>query len=662
MPNPLSAAGVSDADYAAAVGTAMGEAYGEGLAGMAAVVDVLANRTLTPREYGAKDSSLASVAYAKGQFDTWNSRFSNAYAIARDARFVAQDPARLSLRSREFQQRYAQAHQAVQGVLVDKTLRGIAQGAGFYRNPEKTSAARNLEHALYGAEFRIGNHVFSGGNLSLRGTTNPNDMVMAHWARQNNPELATLAPTAKASDLPSPYAIQSQALRGSGFDVGPPVWDGKSLSDLAARVSPVERAGALPDITPTPAPVGAVERGSLPDISPVNPNAHGDYGYNPTEGYQGGVASPEGLSTPAMPSIGPTSFSGLPMGTPRGLGSFMDAPSLPAGMAVSSSAPAMPSAATAPMGVPSFGPAEFGTGQFSGQRSYDARNAAPIDPMTGAPVGVTGFGSGVRTDGGIPYGMPMSPPARQEIATPNVPDAPSYKTIMEQVPVSKPNPAYSAYQTALAAMRDAPAVPTLNQTFDAVPTFAKTPMPMVPPQEPAKTITVYEQRPKTVEIAQPKPTAPTIGPISIGQNVDFGPQATSDRLSQSLATGQPIIDPLTRQTLAAAFGNPGRQSPLSSIGQMLSDFFSGIGNVRGPNTFGLSPIGVISAVQPGFIQAGNLGGVNGSGFSASQLAAAQLTGTAPGSGVEIGGNWTGANDALNRGGGRAEPANVGSLL
>ena len=178
MPNPLSAYGVSDADYAAAIGTAMGEAYGEGLSGMAAVVDVMANRRARPQDYGAKEPTLSGVAYAKRQFDTWNPKFSGAYNIAQDARIAAHYPELIGLMPRQFQERYAQAQDAVRGVLVDGTLRGIAKGATFYRNAGETSAARNSEHARHGGQFKIGNHTFSGGDLSQRGANTSNDIPM----------------------------------------------------------------------------------------------------------------------------------------------------------------------------------------------------------------------------------------------------------------------------------------------------------------------------------------------------------------------------------------------------------------------------------------------------------------------------------------------------
>lgn len=167
MANPLSAYGVSDRDYAAAIGTAMGEAYGEGIAGMAAVMDVIANRMENPRAYGARTASIHDVAYAPRQFDANRPQFSAAYAIAEAARTAALDPAYAASLPRAFQQNLAQAQTAALGVFGLGTLRGITRGADMYGNHAAMSAERIAEHMsrVPNGAVQIGNHTFVGPNV-----------------------------------------------------------------------------------------------------------------------------------------------------------------------------------------------------------------------------------------------------------------------------------------------------------------------------------------------------------------------------------------------------------------------------------------------------------------------------------------------------------------
>jgi hypothetical protein len=61
MPNPLSAYGVSDTDYAMTVGMVMGEALNEGLVGMGLIAATALNRAQNPGAYLARSAALGDI-------------------------------------------------------------------------------------------------------------------------------------------------------------------------------------------------------------------------------------------------------------------------------------------------------------------------------------------------------------------------------------------------------------------------------------------------------------------------------------------------------------------------------------------------------------------------------------------------------------------------
>jgi hypothetical protein len=70
MPNPLSEYGVSDTDYAMAVGMAMGEALNEGIVGMGIVAATALNRSMNPSAYLSRSASIGDVFAAPFSAET----------------------------------------------------------------------------------------------------------------------------------------------------------------------------------------------------------------------------------------------------------------------------------------------------------------------------------------------------------------------------------------------------------------------------------------------------------------------------------------------------------------------------------------------------------------------------------------------------------------
>jgi hypothetical protein len=232
MANPLSSRGVSDRDYAAAVGTLMGEAAVRGnLQDYQAIADVIANRQAS----GQFGKSIAGITMNPREFSTWSPREKNAYRSAVQGFTAALNPARIDKMPKAAQERFSLATQALDDVFNTGKARGIAQGATFYDNPTVTAKLgtggfHNGLEDQYGS-IQIGAHRFSGPGLT---------------------------------DLPfDPVTYNGQL-------AAPPSAD-PFFGDLGAPpIGQVSFAGSLPDLTPAP------EAGfSLPDLPEVSPDYSG---------------------------------------------------------------------------------------------------------------------------------------------------------------------------------------------------------------------------------------------------------------------------------------------------------------------------------------------------------------------------------------------------
>jgi hypothetical protein len=98
MANPMSAFGMSDHNYAMAIGVTMGESIAkDGLPGKAGIMDVMANRQEDPGPFNAKSSDLADIATATrpnglhefNALDYGRARVARAYRAALDPAFLA---------------------------------------------------------------------------------------------------------------------------------------------------------------------------------------------------------------------------------------------------------------------------------------------------------------------------------------------------------------------------------------------------------------------------------------------------------------------------------------------------------------------------------------------------------------------------------------------
>lgn len=150
-----------DLDIAAR--TMLGEARSQGLQGLAAVANVLANRSVDDRFSSQFGRSIASQALAPTQFSAWNIGDPNrAYMQGLSAR----DPA--------YQQAMAMARDIFEGRVADNT-----RGATNYRNPTlapNSSYHRGFEDVSY---LDIGDHRFSRFSSSDRAPSYAPSMSMA---------------------------------------------------------------------------------------------------------------------------------------------------------------------------------------------------------------------------------------------------------------------------------------------------------------------------------------------------------------------------------------------------------------------------------------------------------------------------------------------------
>lgn len=220
MANPLSSRGVSDRDYAAAVATAVGEAggggrYNQGVVGMAAVIDTLANRVEQGDFAANYGSSIADQAMAgKGkQYNAWKAGYGKEDTEKVYNAVLTGDLSGLSAQQKKD---VAQAQEAALGVLGSGQLRGITQGATFYQNKTTTdkwgtSGPQDARAKLNG-KIDIGDHTFTGIN---GWGFDPNASFDREGALMRNLQDFSYA---QGGDSPGEQAMAAGAQRG-GFPV-----------------------------------------------------------------------------------------------------------------------------------------------------------------------------------------------------------------------------------------------------------------------------------------------------------------------------------------------------------------------------------------------------------------------------------------------------------
>jgi hypothetical protein len=233
MANPLSDRGWSDHDYAAAIGTLVGEAAVKGtLQDYQAIADVIANR----QHAGVYGKTVAGITMSPREFSTWSPTEESAFANARAGFAAALSPTRAASLSPALRDRVELAKKAVEDVNVTGIARGLTQGATAYHNPDVTAklgtgAWHNKLEGKFGG-LTIGDHRFTGQGFRAGQAFDPVTY---------NGQLA--APPATMPD--------------TFFDVGIPT-------------GAVDFLGDLPDPTLGAPPIGKVEAYSIPDVTPAS--------------------------------------------------------------------------------------------------------------------------------------------------------------------------------------------------------------------------------------------------------------------------------------------------------------------------------------------------------------------------------------------------------
>jgi hypothetical protein len=507
MANPLSQQGVSDKDYAAAIGTMVGEAKGQGVKGMAAVGDVLANRQENGYFSTAYGTGIADQAKARNgaEFNAWMSseKTNAAQVAAKQAERAVLDKAYRSTLSSSMQKALDQAEQAAFGVWGSKDLRGVTQGATFYQNKGVTddwgtSGPQDKMVGKYGS-VQIGDHTFTGPGFDAGSPFN-NTNLDKNWTGYQNSfnGLGEQERTQRAM----------QNTRQEWGDISPGVWDGtwSNLNDLAAPVAPVERQD-LPDLSPSISS-DSTGLGWSPDntgwgrdfdTSPAASPSYGDLGYRDT--------------SPA-PSYSSPSYGDL--------GYRDTSPSF--------------SAPSAPSSSPDVGAYSFGQ-NFN---TTPMASAGSLQPSLGSLSNWSGDETGAPTAN--PYGAPAPQAAAPApsldnlgISLPPEVGTPDFSTVAPSMPTPTVNIDGTARKTA-------PAAPALS-----APVFAA-PKPIAPPVAPK----TFAPAPQTPQEAAPSFSAPP--DFSSAFNGLWGPNAAQNRQSFSGLSG---LDAGTVNALTSAYDNAG---------------------------------------------------------------------------------------------------------
>lgn len=546
MANPLSRYGVSDRDYAATVGTAMGEAMREGVQGMAAVMDVMANRLQSDDTYGdPNEPGLAGVAYAARpsgtgkEFDTWNASVApNAYKTAVAAARAVSDPKFRATLSKDFQSKLEQAEKAAFGVLGTGDLRGVARGATFYGNRSLMSASRNKEHdALAGGRgmMKIGNHTFYGPDFSW---DNKYDPQGAYGRLEKNWNYF------QGGDTPGEELAaerQQKAFRDTftgGADFGPPVWDGTSVGNTQVESAPLGPPTRYDPLSSIQAPMGTVAPPKSYDpLSSISAPAQAPAPAPPGTGASLAgeaigaarqVNEDRSSREPSAPAPTPQDaglnsalFSGAPMGAPQTFGgfspSFTDKSTFTGGDPAPAPAPAPPTVTRPPqpqttLGVqPGFQPTGYDISVYQGVPLSDITPkaapkpvAAPPAPVAPPPAPQVAYDPLSSIQAPKPaVGFP-APPEPATASLEDVAPAPAYAPATP--PLAVPAPKVSAVSAPQRAPRVAPSRPQ--------PSVGPQTQAMDQPQDPVQSFSQQVGTPQNFMSMSPKDFGMAVGAMA----------------------------------------------------------------------------------------------------------------------------------------------------
>jgi len=186
----------TDTDVDDMTRTLLGEAGGEGPGGMAAVANVIVNRTQDPRF----PHTVSGVVKQPMQFSAWNAQPNG-----------GNNPQNINPNSPAYQQARQIALAALDGHIVDQT-----GGATHYWSPKGMKEGKDPDWAAAeveksGKAIKIGGHVFTGSSAAVAAQTAGGNVVFTGNAHENiQPQLASVLSGASS-------ALGSKLIVTSGY-------------------------------------------------------------------------------------------------------------------------------------------------------------------------------------------------------------------------------------------------------------------------------------------------------------------------------------------------------------------------------------------------------------------------------------------------------------
>lgn len=331
MTNPLSDRGWSDKDYARAVGTLMGEAWGgaknpaSSLEDYELLADVIANRKESSHP-SYRGKSIDKLLRSPQEFSTWSKGQKNARAMATKG-MAAVLGKREDKLTGVAKQKHDLAVKALDNVFGNQSRRGVAKGADRYNNPKAGPSSFHDKPAREFGSVTAGMHRATGPNFDKNAGPAP----YSQYGEFGTPREA-IPPEARAPYSPSGLNIgpdftspPSQA-RGAVTDPY-----GFSNINTAAEAAPGSFAGYGPGAFGIEAPApdysditaGMYEQPAAP--APMsNEDFNAIFGNMPEAEATGSVRNAQMSAAPAgfAPAInapqvgGPYSFSQMVSGRP----------------------------------------------------------------------------------------------------------------------------------------------------------------------------------------------------------------------------------------------------------------------------------------------------------------------------------------------------------
>ncbi|CAH1677727.1 cell wall hydrolase [Chelatococcus sp.] len=199
----------TDRDLDVAARTMLGEARGQGIAGLAAVANVLANRAYDPAFAGQYGRSVAQQALAPNQFSAWNYDDPNRqYMVG------------IPMTSPQYQQAREVARAIFEGRTPDNT-----RGALNYRNADTAPGSLYHGRSERSSYYDIGDHRFSRFDAAARSPSYAPSMSMADRFGMGRLGVSDPYNVGHFAGVPTDYgnyAFSPEAYAQSYFDHEPP--------------------------------------------------------------------------------------------------------------------------------------------------------------------------------------------------------------------------------------------------------------------------------------------------------------------------------------------------------------------------------------------------------------------------------------------------------